>query len=266
MNKDPRTILIAGIDSEIGAYLRTFLVQKDYVVTGSSRRETANQVLPEGVIFMDLSLDSIELPEISFDIAIICAGMNMGMCKDYPEVSERINVKNTINLIDRLLETGTHVIFLSSNSVFDGNQAFYKYTDIPNPTSNYGIYKHRVEEYLQTGKKNASILRLTKVLTPRASFIVMWEKYIAEGVRFDVYNNHFLSPVSMNDVASTVTSMIEKRKPGIYQLSGNKEISYFDFAQIYFKDNAYALSLMDEQVDKSQPKGKHNSLETHLPS
>jgi dTDP-4-dehydrorhamnose reductase len=266
MNNVSTSILIVGVDSQIGGYLRASFAHKHFVVTGSSRRKATGEAQQEGTIFIDLDLNSLIIPEKPFDVAIVCAGMNLATCKEYPEVSERINVQNTVRLIDNLLEKGTHVIFLSSNSVFDGNQAFYKYTDIPNPTSNYGIYKHRVEEYLQTGKKNASILRLTKVLTPRASFIVMWEKYIAEGVRFDVYNNHFLSPVSMNDVASTVTSMIEKRKPGIYQLSGNKEISYFDFAQIYFKDNAYALSLMDEQVDKSQPKGKHNSLETHLPS
>lgn len=265
MNSDSASVLIVGIDSQIGDYLETSLALQGYMVTGSSRRIVANERQQKDIIFIDLNLNSLELPNRQFDVAIICAGMNMAMCKEYPVESERINVKNTIQLIDMLLSKGIHVIFLSSNSVFNGSKAFYKYTDFASPTSNYGMYKLQVEEFLQTNERNASILRLTKVLTPKSSFTTMWEKYISEGKRFDIFNNHFLSPVSMDAVAKAVALLIEKKKGGIYQLSGEQEISYFDFAQKYFAGNVEALNLIEEQVDWNQPTGKHNSLEIHLP-
>ena len=265
MNNGSNSILIVGVDSQIGGYLRTSLTQEGFVVTGSSRREVSKNVQQDDMIFIDLNLNSIELPKKRFDAAIICAGMNMGMCKEFPVESEKINVKNTIKLIDVLLDMGTHVIFLSSNSVFDGNKAFYKYNDATNPTSRYGIYKQQVEEYLQTSKRNASILRLTKVLTSKTSFIAMWEKYIAEGTRFDIFKNHFLSPVSIDSVANAVTLLINKKLSGIYQLGGDIEISYYDFSQNYFAGNSQALGLIEPREDENQPTGKYNSLETYLP-
>ena len=168
MNNSSASLLIVGIDSQIGEYLRANLAQQGHIVTGSSRRIVANERQQQDTIFIDLNLNSLELPNKHFDVAIICAGMNMAMCKEYPVESERINVKNTIQLIDMLLGKGIHVIFLSSNSVFNGSKAFYKYTDGASPTSNYGMYKLQVEKFLQTKEKNASILRLTKVLTPKS--------------------------------------------------------------------------------------------------
>lgn len=111
MNSDSASVLIVGIDSQIGDYLGTSLALQGYMVTGSSRRIVANERQQKDIIFIDLNLNSLELPNRQFDVAIICAGMNMAMCKEYPVESERINVKNTIQLIDMLLSKGIHVIF-----------------------------------------------------------------------------------------------------------------------------------------------------------
>ena len=258
--------MIVGIDSQIGSHLQASFSKEGFRVIGSTRRKQKTKDHQPDKFFLDLELDSIQLPEIQFDIAIICAGTNQGKCEETPKKAFRINVENSIRFMKMLQDRGVFIVFLSSNAVFDGTKSFYKFTENPNPINNYGRYKVLVEEFLMTDKRNSSILRLTKVLTPETTFIKMWEKYIAEGKRFEIFQNHFLSPISLNSVADAIKLLIKEREHGIFQLGGSTESSYESFALKYFEQNPIALNLIDFKIDINSPFGKHGSLESYLPS
>ena len=261
-----KSVLIVGVDSQIGSHLYDFLSQEGFRVVGTTRRKQDSKGLQINRIFLDLELDSIQIPEVQIDIAIICAGANQRYCDENPNRAFRINVENSTRFIKMLQDKGVFVIFLSSNAVFDGTKSFYKYTESPNPTNNYGRYKVLIEEFLKSNKRDSSILRLTKVLTSETTFIKMWEKYITEGKRFEIFQNHFLSPISLYSVASAVKLLIREREHGIFQLGGSTEISYESFALNHFEGNPVALNLIDFRMDKNARSGKHNSLESYLPS
>lgn len=265
-NNKTKSVLIVGIDSQIGSHLQAMFSKEGFRVIGTTRRKQETKDQENKNIFLDLELDSIMLPEVQFDIAIICAGVNQSSCEENPKRAFRINVENSIRFMKMLQDKGVFIVFLSSNAVFDGTKSFYKYTENPNPVNNYGRYKVLLEEFLMTNKPNSSILRLTKVLTPETSFIRMWERYIAEGKRFEIFRNHFLSPVSLYSVANAVKLLIEEQEHGIFQLGGKTEISYESFALNHFERNPIALNLVDFRIDKNAPFGKHNSLESYLPS
>ncbi len=261
-----KSVLIVGVDSQIGSHLYDFLSQEGFRVVGTTRRKQDSKDPQTDRIFLDLELDSINIPQVQFDIAIICAGVNQSYCDESPNRAFRINVENSTRFIKMLQDKGVFVIFLSSNAVFAGTKSFYKYTESTNPINNYGRYKVLIEEFLTSKKRDSSILRLTKVLTSETTFIKMWEKYIAEGKRFEIFQNHFLSPISLYSVASAVKLLIQERGHGIFQLGGRTEMSYESFALKHFERNPVALNLIDFRMDKNAPFGKYNSLESYLPS
>lgn len=251
-----------GGDSQIGSYLVNFFERNSVKVFRSTRRKE----LDRNEIYLDLSKNNLVFPTQLYSSAIICAGVTkISCCEDFPEQSSKVNVDNTIVVIQRLLERGIRVVFLSSNSVFDGSKQFYNFFDEVSPISNYGRFKVAVENFFS--HPNFSILRLTKVVTRNSPLIVEWEKYRknSEESSLIVFKNHFISPISLNDVSYAVHSILMSKVNGIFHLGSNFELSYYDFAIKYFSSNKKILDSISGEFDPKVSGNKYNSLRRYLP-
>lgn len=260
--------LIIGVDSQIGSYLNQYLKRMGYQLFGTTRRMDSLKKSKK-LSYLDLSKDFYHNSGENFDIAIVCAGVtDISFCEKYISTSEIINVENTIKTIEFLLHKKTQVIFLSSNSVFDGSRSFYKYFDQTQPVNEYGRLKVVVEKYFQDF--NFFILRLTKVLNADVTFIKKWNDSFQKGEKIIALKNHFISPITLEQVGQAIHQLIglnsmQSLKLGkVFQLGGNLELSYFDFANNYFKHNTKALNLIHGITDP-EFNNKYNSLQTYLP-
>ena len=265
--KTARNILIIGVNSQIGSSLKKTLECNNFNVFGTSRKmEKVNA----NTLFFDLANPKIDFNLSQFDTVVICASISeIQKCEQEAEECERINVKNTILLIDSCKAQQCFIIFLSSNSVFDGSQAFYNKEAKPNPKSNNGRFKLAVELYIQKNiNSSACVLRITKVITDKSHFIEHWNQEYIEGKEIVVFTNRFLSPVPVNVVSDSILLLVKKQSTGLYHLGSDEEISYYDYAKQIFAKNKKALSLLKPTSDPSI-KGNliiHNSLTTNLPS
>ena len=271
-----RELLIIGGDSKIGAHLKRYFTGQGYSVSSTTRKNPdPGSFLPE--YHLDLSNENLQLPSNDFESAIFCAGITkISYCEEYPEKSQQINVQNTIRVIQNLVERNTHVVFLSSNLVFDGSKQFFSHEEELSPRSKYGAYKAMVESYLKS--LDFSVLRLTKVLTNDSNFLIEWENSVRRGEEFAAYTNRFVSPVEIDRVVEAINQVINiglnksrvggkgQKSQQLFQLGANYEISYFDFALKYFEKNAKALSLLSGKIDESVINNRYNSLITHLPT
>tara|TARA_B100000795_G_scaffold258266_1_gene232225 strand:- start:1866 stop:2654 length:789 start_codon:yes stop_codon:yes gene_type:complete len=258
-----KKILIVGIYSEIGTALNKLLLQNGYIVEGTSRDK---KKLATGVSFFDLKDPDFKLIDKNYECVIICAGVNSIIeCENNYSESEKINVTNTIKLISNAIRNNSFVVFLSSSTVFDGEKEFYKYTAKTNPKNNYGKFKETVEEYI-IKKNNCCVLRLTKVMSKKTPILRKWDNNLKQGLPIKVFSNLFISPISIDEVVSSIQILIVKRKSGIFQLGGSKEFSYFEFANFYFKNFPYSSELIKKDFNKSVNLIKYNSLKTYLPN
>jgi dTDP-4-dehydrorhamnose reductase len=255
-------VLLVGIDSLIGNYLSSHLGSLGYKIYGTTRRKI-NTSVKNDLFFLDLSEKTISFPKIQFDIAIICAGIsNNAFCEDFQEESRKINFDKTIEVIKYFLDSDTYVIFLSSNAVFDGTKQFYKYFDEVSPITNYGNLKSRVESFIND--KNYCVLRLTKVFTPNMNFLVQLENNFKLGKELKAFTNLFISPITLNQVGDALHRLISSRAGGIFQLGGEFEMSYYDFAINYFSKNANFVNSILPEIYSRDASNKYNSLTTHL--
>jgi len=260
-----KTVLIIGIDSEIGSNLKKLLLQNGFMVEGTSRKKA---IQSNEVFYFDLKKPNFELLNKKFDFVIICAAItNILQCEENRFESKKINVFNTIKLIKNAIKNSSFVIFLSSNAVFDGAKSFYKYSDVTCPKTKYGEFKNTVEEYIKNNTdENACVLRLTKVISKDTLFIQNWKEDLVKGFYISAYTNKFISPVTIEDTILAIQTLINNKKSGIFQLGGNEEMSYFDFAKSYFSSFPNSRKLIKAEVaNESNIFSKFNSLETHLP-
>lgn len=260
------TVLVVGVESQIGAALFEKLSCCDDVrVFGTTRRKQGCQHADQ-IIHLDLCEPSLFINRrLRFDHVVICASVtSIASCDSNVSLCHQINVEGTSKLIKYFSDCNSQIIFLSSNAVFDGTQPFYTISDNTNPTSNYGKFKVEVETKFQNDS-NVAILRLTKVISRSTTFIKRWLEEFDRSEDIRVFEDCFLSPISINEVIDAIQVLISQRSFGIFHLGGEAEISYADYANTFFSNNPKALKMIKVEKRYNGTKQEHASLLKHLP-
>lgn len=262
--REKEKVLIIGGGGQIGSELYSYLKKKN-INTFKTTRNT--KLTNEKTFYFDLEKPSYEFLQNQFTAVVICASAtNIFLIEQKPRKFRNINVINTIKLIKELSKNKIFIIFLSSNSVFDGKKQFYKYSDKTCPISFYGKYKCEVEEYLNYNlKKKSCILRLTKVISKNTPIIEYWNKQLNNGKVIWAYKDRFIAPVKIFKVIQTIEILIKKKQNGIFQLGGNKEMSNFEFAKYYYRKFPNFSNLIKCKTVNKKEVITYNSLKTHLP-
>ena len=258
-------VLIIGGNGQIGKELYSYLKKKNINTFKTTRKK---KLINQKTFYFDLEKPSYEFLQNQFTAVVICAGAtNISLIEKKPRKFKNINVINTIKLIKELSKNKIFVIFLSSNSVFDGKKQFYKYSDKICPVSLYGKYKWEVEKYLHYNlRKKSCILRLTKVISKNTPLIEYWSRELNKGKIIWAYKDIFLAPIKILKVIQTIEILIKKKQNGIFQLSGNKEISNFEFAKNFYKKFPDFIKLIKSKAVNKNGTITYNSLKTRLPN
>ena len=221
---------MVGADGLIGRALATRLASLGVKVVPSSRR-----ALPTGGVHLDLSkrLDLDGIPKV--DVAFLCAAISrFADCEKDPTLARQVNVLAQVAIAEKLFEQGTHVVFLSSNAVFDGREFAPDEDALPAPVSHYGELKQEAEGLLryiadrQFGR--LSIVRLTKVFDATLPLLDGWRKRLAEGETIEAFKDVTVSPVSLAYAVDGLAKVGDAAMCGVFHLSGAHEWTYAEFA------------------------------------
>ena len=228
--RSPAT-LIVGCDGRVGGALMTSLERSGRRVVGTTRRNVAYD---ESRIHLDLSED-LRNRKFPWPVstAVICAGVtNIAACEREPEKSARVNVAGITGLIENLVESGAFVIYLSSNLVFDGSVSYRLPTDSPCPVTEHGRHRAKVESKISHFGESISIVRFSKVLGPIEPLFASWTESLKKKETIQPFSDLNMAPVPVSSAVSILRLMIEQHIPGIFHLSGARDISYADAARI----------------------------------
>src|SRR3990167_2067366 len=258
------TILLIGSDSTIGSHLKKQLKTQGKTICGTTRHKDR---CTETIFFLDLlNPDAFTLPEnISIDTVIFCASMSIiKECEDNKALSYQINVESTIKLARYLKNRfDPFIIFLSSNAVFDGSKPFFLETDTPCPINYYGHCKIEAEKKLAGITDKLAILRCTKVLYSDHPLIKKWIQDLQNGEKIYPFDDLMLAPISLEMVSTAIKKLSDLKKPGIFHLSGNNDITYVELARLIAKqikcDNKLIISTCDTKKQTGQSQIKNNT-------
>jgi dTDP-4-dehydrorhamnose reductase len=228
----PRRILIVGGDSEIATAAAAHLRASGYVVAATTRR-------PERVAadrpFLDLSRPVGDWPTPDGISAVcFCAAIaRLNDCANNPEASALINVTRTIRLADKLLARLIPVLFLSTDKVFDGTRAQVPAATPPCPVSEYGRQKAAAEaalgERMRAGA-SVTVLRLAKIVSPGMELLRQWIVSLASGRSIRAFDDMMMAPTPVAVAAAAIERLLAEPTPGIFQLSGPRDVAYSDVA------------------------------------
>lgn len=220
--------LILGADGFIGKYILKRMKEDGLSVIGTSRKTEKNGSL----IYYDMvreNLDSVMQAITEREkTAIICiAESNIDRCYINYENAYQINVILTKQLISQLVHNGFHVIFFSSDNVFDGISGNYFENSKTAPVNAYGEMKQEIENYLLQNKPEVCILRLPKVISAekeKHNLLYEWDNQIRQK-EIRCIKGNVLSIVYIEDVYQTCVLSAQQNLCGLYHIAGNQAYS-----------------------------------------
>ena len=223
-------VLIVGGDSKIGGAVYRMMKARGSPVAATTRRY--EHVAPERP-FLDLAapLDSWEPPPHTRAACVCAAVARIAACATDSSGSAYVNVNQTLALTEKLLARGVHVLFLSTNQVFNGRVPRVP-ADAPySPVSEYGQQKTRTETALlghMARGAPAAILRLAKVVSAGMPLIEGWIADLLAGKPISAFSDMMLAPTPIDLVCAATIALLEDRASGIFQLTGPRDATYAD--------------------------------------
>lgn len=234
-----KKILITGSNGLLGQKLIYQLIgYPEFEVFATSRGENRT-IVKKRYTYIPLDItDEQEVNEtfdfVKPDIVINTAAMtNVDACEDDKEGCWKLNVTAVEYLVKACEKHNSHLIHLSTDFIFDGEDGPYDETAAPNPLSYYGESKLASEQIVQQSKCKWAIARTVLVYgvvdNMSRSNIVLWAKGALEkGVELTVVNDQFRTPTLAEDLAHGCILIAQKGAEGIYNISGDEFMCVLD--------------------------------------
>ena len=263
-------ILIIGASGYLGNKLFLHLGMKGLQVTGTYYRNSAN--LPEDKkIYLDLEKgDFSGISQLgNLTHIILCHGIsNIEQCKKESALSNRVNVANTLKLLEYFRNSDTVPVFFSTNMVYSGRTKFPSESERPQPQTEYGRQKLLVEEYIRSAFPKHIIIRPTKIFGVEkkdGTLLTLWMDKLLNGEKIMSAYDSFISPVYIMDVLEAVERLIKKSQYGIFNLGNYEVLSVYNFSLKmvnffhYEKSCVEKISIRDLHFIEERP--RYNSVD-----
>ena len=171
------------------------------------------------------------------DVVINTAAMtNVDLCEENKSECDALNVEAVQYLTDACEKMDAHLIQISTDFIFDGEDGPYKETDKPNPLSYYGLSKLKSENILKQSNCDWTILRTIIVFGVGENLskgnIVLWAKgALAKGDPLNIIDDQFRAPTLAEDLADICILAAKKKAFGIFNASGKDIMSIYEIVE-----------------------------------
>ena len=190
------------------------------------------------------------------DYVIHAAAMtHVDKCEEDPDTCNSVNVDGTNNILKTCEKYGSHLIFISTDFIFDGKNGSYSENSKPNPISIYGMSKWNAEKLIRTSTIDSSIVRTSLVMgyfeDLMTSNIILWAREkLSKGQEISIVNDQIRTPTWSMDLAKGCFLLIENRALGIYNISGSEKFRISELIMRVADHGNYNSNLIKEVKTK----------------
>ncbi len=232
-----KKILITGAGGMLGAAVCRHLSHLASYEVFAAARNNNSHITAKKTLVGDLNDSEYisELGNLDVDAVIHCAALtNIEKSEKEPETAFSINAKATENLALQFPQAT--FIYISTDSVFDGQTENYTEKDEPNPLNVYAQTKLSGEEAVAKANKNHYILRTNMYgfhRPPSGRSLFEWSyQNLSQGSEVGGFSNVIFNPLYVGQIAEVIEQLIVQKPPfGIYNATCDEPLSKFEFLQ-----------------------------------
>lgn len=259
-----KKVLITGANGLLGQKLVEKLIDNpnfEVIATGIGKSRLAN-VWKDKYTWLQMDITDSKVINKTFDdvkpeIVIHTAAMTqVDDCENDHENCIRLNVDAVRDLIVASKKHNSHLIHLSTDFIFDGENGPYTEEAAANPVNFYGESKLQAEKLLLESGIAYSIVRTVLVygiaLDMSRSNIILWVKdSLEKGKKIQVVNDQWRTPTLAEDLADGCILIMDKKKLGIYNISGKDFLTPYEMACLtadYFQLDKTLITEVDSTI------------------
>jgi dTDP-4-dehydrorhamnose reductase len=194
----------------------------------------------KGIEWDCFNLTNIELlnkwlNKIEPDIVIHCAAIvNVDACEENVDLATALHFETTKVISDYLDRNNTRLIYISTDSVFDGEkQGAYNEADLVNPLNVYAKTKLMGEDPAQSMNKGL-VLRINIIgwtQENRTSFFEWLLKGLIDKTPLNLFYDVYFSPLDVYNLSLIIEKILENPVFGLYHCASSDSISKYDFGK-----------------------------------
>jgi len=267
--KEPQKYLVFGANGLIGRAVGKQLEGKyDWFGTYYKRKES-------GLIKLDItSVDNLKeiFDEIKPSCVINCTNLAGGVdfCESHPSLAEKFHLEANIAIGELCEKYDARMVLISTDYVFDGENAPYKEDDEPNPLNTYGRLKLEAEKLLINNVAKHTIVRTTNVFgwdpkTATPNYMMSLYRTIKDNKEFRAPSFLWGNPTYIGDLASAIVELCSIEMNGVFHVVGSSFINRYDWARKACRIAGWDESLVIEMnniPDNMVPRPLKSNLDT----
>lgn len=236
--KRRKTVLVTGSTGLLGRAIEE-MAPDDYRIVGTHLR--AYGVASSRC--RHLVLDTCDKSKVDrlfatheFDTVVHCAGVaSVDYVERHYAESLESNITGTLNVTSACRRAGCHLIYISTNAVFDGTAGPYRESDPANPINKYGHLKAECERLIRETLERFTILR--------PILMYGWNQpsgrpnpatWLIERLRrrevVHMVNDVFENPLYNLQCGEVLWRIVERKLPGVLNVAGAETVNRYEFA------------------------------------
>ncbi len=171
-------------------------------------------------------------PDLVFHTAAITG---VDRCERDRDLALQVNVEGTRSVAQAARDSGSYLVFLSSDYVFDGSRGLYKEEDARNPINFLGKTKALAEDAVKSSGARHLIVRTSFIFGSRASraeenFALWAIRKLRSHAPFKVVVDQFITPTYDWNLVRMLFEAADRGIEGTLHLAGATRVSKYDFA------------------------------------
>lgn len=264
-----QTVLITGFSGMLGRELTAYFLTKGFNVLGISQQHS-NLLPKEKQLNLDLSSEGFEdhlSAHFNPDIVIHAAAFtNLKYCEEHPEKTVRFHSDCTGILAQRF--QNSKFIYISTDSVFDGQLGNYSELDEIHPLNLYASTKQKGEEQALNSGADAFVIR-TNIIgfhEPVKTSLFEWAfKALKEEIQINGFSNVYFNPLFCGFYGELIENFVlSEPEFGIYNFAASDKISKYEFLIRIAEEMELKSSLISPMELINEPGGVVRPLNTTL--
>jgi dTDP-4-dehydrorhamnose reductase len=265
-------ILVTGASGLLGSNIVTFLQGEKEDITAIYY---ANPIKFNNVRCIKTDITHEKLlknlfSELNPEVIIHCAAQtDVDWCEKYPSKAYSINVDATRFIAEAAKESDSTLVYISTDSVFNGKLGNYQEEDIPDPVNVYAKSKLDGESEIIKLTRKYLILRTNIYgwnLQEKLSLNEWFLQKLESGQTVSAFDDVLFSPILVNDLAKIIYDMIKARLTGLYHAGSSESCSKFEFAcklsDIFSLDKNLIMPVTIDSIPLVARRPKNMSLNT----
>jgi dTDP-4-dehydrorhamnose reductase len=209
------------------------------------------------------------LREFDPDYIIHCAGLtDVDQCERDPQRARQLNVQITEHVAALAAKTDAHLVYVSTDAVFDGTEPWSSEDASPNPINVYGETKREGEQAAMRGHDTVTVVRTNFFgwTESGASTLAEWMlETLASGDELSGFEDVYFTPLYAGELADAVVELLELGYTGLVHLAGSERLSKLEFAHTLADVFGYSSSLITpiqvSDLDLDADRGRDLSLD-----